>query len=132
MNEGTELEKLANLLRSEPPEKVITFREESARDIRYTLVVGSDDPVLLIKLAWLFGCPEKRIFQLENRFFEAGDDWHGRGQVDLRELADEFLPVRGQFFDFDITIAELRSLAWRKAEHECERSLAHQAVQEAR
>jgi hypothetical protein len=113
MNKGTELEKLVALLSTERPEKAITFREESARDIRYTLVVGSDDLVLLMKLAWLFGCPQERIFQLEDRLFEAGDDWHGRGQVDLRELADEFLSMQGEFFDFDITIFELRSLAQR-------------------
>lgn len=132
MNERTELEKLVALLNTAPPEKAITFREESARDMRYTLVVGSDDLALLMKLAWVFGCPKERIFQLDSRFFEAGDDWHGRGQVDLRELAGEFLPTKGEFFDFDITVAELRSLARRELEHECERSVAHQAVQEAR
>ena len=114
MNEHSELQKLVVLLNTEPLEQVITFREESARDIRYTLVVGSDDLVLLMKLAWLFGCPLERIFQLKDRFFEAGDDWHGRGQVDLRELADEFLLTKGEFFDFDITIFELGSLARRE------------------
>jgi len=128
MNEATELENLVELLSTEPPEKTITFREESARDVRYTLLVGSDDPVLLLKLAWLFGCPQERIFQLGKGLFEAGDDWHGRGQVNLRELADEFLLVQGEFFDFDITMFELRSLVRRELAHECEREPAHKAI----
>ncbi len=132
MNERTELEKLVELLSTEPPEKTITFREESARDVRYTLLVDSDDPVLLLKLAWLFGCPRERIFQLENGPLEASDHWHGRGQVDLRELADEFIPIKGEFFDFDITIFELRSLVRRNLKHQCKRGLAQQAVQGAR
>ena len=108
MNETTELDKLVALLSTESPETEITFREESARDIRYTLVVGTNDNTLLCKLARLFGCREEHLPSAGETRFEADDDWHGRGQVDLRELADEFFQTEGQFFDFDISINELR------------------------
>ena len=111
MNETTELEKLVALLFTEPPETEITFREESARDIRYTLIVSSRDNALLRKLAEIFGCSNERLPKASDTRFEAGDNWHGRGTVDLRELADGFMPAEGEFFDFDITIGELRSLA---------------------
>lgn len=110
MNEATELQRLVTLLSSESPEAEITFREESARDIRYTLVVSSRDNTLLCKLAHIFGCRDERL-PLNRARFEAGDDWHGRGEVNLRDLADEFSRTDGEFFDFDITIAELRSRA---------------------
>ena len=110
MNETTELEKLAALLSTESPETEITFREESSRDIRYTLVVGSNDNALLRKLAGLFGCPDQHLPWARDTQFEAGDYWHGRGEVDLRELADEFMTTHDEFFDFDTTLAELRSI----------------------
>lgn len=107
MNATTELQRLVALLLTESPELEITFREESARDIRYTLVVASCDNTLLCKLARIFGCRDERLPFGRGRF-EAGDDWHGRGEVNLRDLADEFFVTDGQFFDFDVTIGELR------------------------
>lgn len=111
MNETTEIEKLVALLATEPPEAEITFREESARDIRYTLVVDTNDNTLLRRLAGFFGCPDQQLPSAGDTRFEAGDDWHGRGEVDLRDLADELMATHGEFFDFDTTLAELRSLA---------------------
>lgn len=108
MAETTEIEKLVALLSAEPPEIEITFREESLRDIRYTLVVRTNDNALLRKLARVFGCREGQLPAPGDTRFEAGDDWHGRGELDLRELADEFFQTEGEFFDFDITINELR------------------------
>ncbi len=111
MNELTELQKLVPLLSMEPLETEITFREESAREIRYTLIVSCRNNALLRKLAEIFGCPNEHLPRRTDTRFEAADNWHGRGAVDLRELADEFMPTEGEFFDFDITIGELRSLA---------------------
>lgn len=110
MKEAIELKKLTAQLSSERPEVKITFREESARDTRYTLVVATGDNILLRKLARLFGCPVRRLPGTRDARFEAADDWHGRGEVNLRCLADEFMGIRGEFFDFDTTVAELRSL----------------------
>lgn len=111
MNEPTELEKLVTLLSTESAETEITFREESTRDIRYTLVIGTEDNPLLLKLARIFGCPAKDLPWARNKRFEACDDWHGRGKVNLRELADELIVIHGEFFDFQLTLAELRLLA---------------------
>ena len=111
MNEPTELEKLVDLLATESPQTPISFREESAREIRYTLVVGTDNNALLCKLAASFGCPPHDLPWMSDTCFEAGDNWHGRGELDLRELADELMKSRGEFFDFDITIGELRALS---------------------
>lgn len=111
MNETTRIEKLVELLSTEPPETKITFREESARDIRYTLVVSTQDNALLRKLARLFGCPDQHSPSASDTLFKAGDNWHGRGEVDLRDLADELTATHGEFFDFDTTPAELRSLS---------------------
>ena len=111
MNETTEIERLAALLSNEPPETEITFREESARDIRYTIVVGTNDNTLLRKLAGFFGCPNQHLPGARDTRFEVGDNWHGRGQVDLRDLADELMVTHGEFFDFDTTLAELWSHA---------------------
>jgi hypothetical protein len=111
MNQEAELEILASLLAAEPAETEITFREESEREIRYTLVVGTNDNVLLRKLAQIFGCPESGLPRSDEIKFEAADHWHGQGEVDLRELADEFFEIEGEFFDFDITVGRLRSLA---------------------
>jgi len=106
--------KLVRCLSSESSEAVITFREESAREIRYGLVVGTDSNSLLRKLAMVFGCPEKNLPSPGRTCFEAKDNWHGLGDVDLRALADEFTPGHGEFFDFDITISELRALVRSK------------------
>lgn len=111
MKETIELKRLTALLSSEHPEVTITFREESARDTRYTLAVATDDCTLLRKLAQLFGCPDRCLPGPRHTRFEAGDDWHGRGEVDLRDLADEFFRTDGEFFDFEITIGELRARA---------------------
>lgn len=113
MDESHELEKLATLLIDEPPGTLITFREESARDIRYSLVVGTEDGRLLFKLARIFGCSTQHLPSVKDKSFEAGDDWHGQGDIDLRELADEFTATRGEFFDFDIAVSQLRALAVR-------------------
>lgn len=111
MNATTELEKVVTLLSSEPLETKITFREESAREIRYAVVVRTDDSILLRKLARFFGCPDQHLPSIRDKQFEAGDYWHGRGKVDLRALADELTAIKGEFFDFETTLAELRSLA---------------------
>jgi hypothetical protein len=113
MKESTELGKLAAFLVNEAPETRITFREESARDIRYSLVVGTEDNELLRKLARAFGCPVWNLPWVSDKRFEASDDWHGRGSVDLRELADELTAIEGEFFDFDITIGDLRASVGR-------------------
>lgn len=109
MKRATELQELVALTSNEPPETQITFREESASDIRYTLIVGTDDNKFLRKLAQIFGCPSKSLPTPDKNRFEAFDTWHGRGKVDLRALADEFIKTHGEFFDFDTTLAELRS-----------------------
>lgn len=62
---------------------------------------------MLRKLAGIFGCPGERLPAEGRAAFEAGDDRHGRGPVDLRELADEFAADRGEFFDFEITVGEI-------------------------
>ena len=95
MTKTSEIEKLVTFLSTEPPETEITFREESARNIRYTLVVCTNDNALLRKLARLFGCREEHLPPVGDTRFEADDDWHGRGEVDLRELADEFFQAEG-------------------------------------
>ncbi len=109
MNASTELERLVWCLRHEQPELQITFREESQRDVRYTLVVSTSDRALLQKLASLLGCRAKDLPSANATSFEVYDSWNGRGEVDMRELADEFMQTEGEFFDFDITIGELRS-----------------------
>src|SRR5712672_1865174 len=101
MYETTEIKKFVALLSHESSEIEITFREESARDIRYTLAVSTDDNTLLRKLARLFGCPNQHLPQGHDARFEASDTWHGRGQIDLRQLADELMARHGEFFDFD-------------------------------
>lgn len=111
MNKIPEIEKLVALLSNEPPETKISFHEESARDTRYTLVVGANDNTLLRKLAGFFGCPNQHLPGARDTKFEASDAWHGRGQVDLRALADELMAKYGEFFDFDATLTELRSYA---------------------
>lgn len=111
MNETTEIEKLVALLSTETAARQITFREESARDMRYALIVGVGNAELLHKLARIFGCPNGHFLWMGETHFEAADDWHGQGDVNLRDLADEFIAIKGEFFDFDITIAELRSQA---------------------
>jgi hypothetical protein len=74
-------------------------------------VIGAPSNALLRKLAVLFGCPRENLPPPDDTRFEASDNWHGRGPVDLRELADEFMPTQGEFFDFDITVRELAALA---------------------
>jgi len=110
MTAASELFKLGDLLADESPEATITFREESARESRYTLVISTPGNALLRKLALLFGCPKENLPPPGDTRFEASDNWHGRGSVDLRELADEFMPTQGEFFDFDITVRELVAL----------------------
>ena len=116
MTETTELEKLVAFLATELPETQISFCEESDPDIRYALVVGTEENQLLHKLARLFGCFDEKPHWADHTHFEADDDWHGRGKVNLRDLADEFIAIKGEFFDFSITIAELRMLAGRQCE----------------
>jgi hypothetical protein len=109
MNSSTELERLVWCLRGEQPKLQITFREESSRDVRYTLVVSTSDRALLQKLAALLGCPAENLPRTSDTSFEVSDSWNGRGEVDMRELADELMKTEGEFFDFDITIRELRT-----------------------
>ncbi len=113
MNKFTELEKLVAFLAKHSPETQISFCEESDPNMRYALVVGTDDNELLHKLARLFGCREEAPPWADHTHFEADDDWHGRGEVNLRDLADEFVAIKGEFFDFAITIAELRLFSCR-------------------
>ena len=105
-----ELKKLALALKDENPKALVTFLEDPDPDNRYALTVHTEDG-LLRKLAQLFGCPEKELPGEDDNEFEAGDHWHGRGQINLRTLADEVIQMNGPFFTEAYTVEELRKLA---------------------
>ncbi|MDA1276890.1 MAG: hypothetical protein O2960_22975 [Verrucomicrobia bacterium] len=111
MNETTEIEKLAAALKTERPKTKIYFYEESDPDACSTLFVETQGSRLLVKLARLFGCLVKESHWTDCVRFEADDEWNGRGKVNLRDLADEFVDIKGECFSFSITVAELRLLA---------------------
>jgi hypothetical protein len=112
-NSSNEIEKLVTLLPKELSEERISFREESDRERRYTLRVSTSDTRLLRRLAHVFGCPNPLLPDSHQTQFEASDSWHGHGAVDLRALADELIPRKGEFFDFDIAVGDLPMLASR-------------------
>lgn len=106
------VEKLVAALETESPETLMSFREDSDPENLYGLFVGAKDDQLQNNLALLFGCSENESDCSEFIHFEVSPDWHGRGRVNMRDLADEFIYLEGEFFDFSITVAELRSLAF--------------------
>jgi hypothetical protein len=106
------VEKLAFALEIEPPESCISFFEDPDWENRYALIVGTNDDSLRRKLAYLFGCESEDEWAFsECSYFQVSSHWHGRGHVNLRDLADEFIFLEGEFFDFSVTVAELKSLA---------------------
>jgi hypothetical protein len=108
MDSREELKKLALALKDEDPKALVTFSEDP--DNRYALTVHTEDG-LLRKLAQLFGCPEKELPGEDDNEFEAGDHWHGRGQINLRTLADEMIQINAPFFTEAYTVEELRKFA---------------------
>ena len=114
MNESTEIEKLVAALETEPPETQISFYEDSDPGNRYGLVVGTEDDKLRNKLGFLFGCLDEELDFSEYTHFDVGDDWHGRGKVNMRDLADQFIELKGEFFSFSTTVAELTVLSRRQ------------------
>ena len=115
MNKLTSIETLVAALKNEVSETTISFYEETDRENLYALIVGTDDDRLRNKLAKLFGCEEEDegCFS-EYTHFEVFPDWYERGKVNMRDLADEFIGLKGEFFNFSITVAELRLLPLRQ------------------
>jgi len=106
------IEKLAFALETEAPERRISFYEDPDPENLYALVVGTNDDSLRKKLAGLFGCEkEDESTFSESSHFQVYSHWNGLGHVNMRDLADEFIFFEGEFFDFSVTVAELKSLA---------------------
>ncbi len=103
-----ELAELAKTLRTAEPTARITFAESANPDNRYALTVETYSKGLLRQLAQIFGCPHDALPDGEETEFEAGDDWHGNGLVDLRNLADELSEIHDVFFTETYTVAELQ------------------------
>lgn len=109
-----EFGRLAALLQREgvPPETEITFTEDSSADNRYALrVVAEDAPGLARKLAAFWGCPQADLPLHLAVNLEATDDWHGRGEGDLRAFGDELGEWDEPFFDRSLTVAEIHAIA---------------------
>ena len=93
----------------------LRFLEDHEADNRFALsvhvrTINGQQPDLLRKLATFFGCPEPKLPEEGDDYFEASDSWHGRGIGNLRDLADEISANDGQFFDIEYTVLEIRSV----------------------
>ena len=111
LDKREELKNFALALVDENPKALITFSEDPDPDNRYALTVNTAESRLLRKLARLFGCPEKELPEDDSVEFEAGDHWHGRGEINLRTLADELIQIHGPFFRSGFTVEELQRFA---------------------
>jgi hypothetical protein len=106
-----ELKKLGQALKDANPKTFITFKEDHDPENRYAIVVNTEEHGLLRKLAKIFGCLEEELPEDDAVEFEAGDHWHGRGEINLRTLADELIQIHGPFFSSVFTVEELQRFA---------------------
>ena len=116
-----ELKLLSDFLIDVDPKIDLAFREESEADNRNALSVSGIGsyreevfPDLIIRLARFWGCPEENLPEVAG--FEASDSWHGRGEGDLRTLADELGKIYGQYYDAIISVQDIHDLAMTAAE----------------
>jgi hypothetical protein len=107
-----EFVKLSDLLKNlEIPETTeIRFFEESDRGNLYEITVGCQDTTLLRKLAEFWGAGQGTTTFAENQL-TASDSWHGRGQGNLRKLADEIGIFDSPFFDMTMDVQEIHEIA---------------------
>jgi hypothetical protein len=103
-----QLNELAIVLDKWNPKYTIRFKEDADPENKYGLSIETKNPELLRLLARTFGCPIKEYPGKDDTTFEAGDQWHGNGRVNLRDLADELIRMHGEFFDETYTVAELK------------------------
>lgn len=71
-----------------------------------TLGFECEDEGIAEILATFFGCPEGDIHGEEE--YEAEPHWHGNGEGNLEELADEISRLNGAGKNFEITISVQR------------------------
>ena len=109
-----QLNQLAKELAKWNPKATIHFTEDSDPENKYALGVQTNNPELLRFLARICGCPIRDYPEKTDTYFEAGDQWHGRGRINLRDLADELIRMHGEFFDVEYTVGELKKFKTRK------------------
>lgn len=109
-----ELNLLARELKNYNSNLTVQFAESNSVDNRYALTVQTKNSELLRYLARLFGCPIQDYPTRTATSFEAGDRWHGRGRINLRDLADELIRMHGEFFDVEYTVGKLKEFKLRR------------------
>ena len=104
---------LAEFLKDEDQSTALWFKESSRADNRYELSLAcfNESPGFIRRLAVHFGESIK-----EAQGYEEDDNELTNVEVsgdggEWRALADEFVQIEGEFFDFTITVAELIELA---------------------
>lgn len=89
------------------PDVELMFEESNEKENRYALSLGGPGKELMTALCEFYGGSARHLVaSTDNDWFEfeAFDRWHGRGRGDLRELADEFIDIFGQFFSETVTV----------------------------
>jgi len=66
---------------------------------------------LLRRVVQFFGCPEEELPMSYDRALCASCSWHGNGEGNLRELADELIQIYEAFFDVGNTTADWIALS---------------------
>jgi len=104
---------LAEFLKDEDSSTQINFVEESRADDRYelSLTLRAASPGLIRCLAVYFGQSTKEAQQYEEDEDELTNAEVNGDGGEWRALADEFVQLEGEFFDFTISVAELIELA---------------------
>lgn len=109
-----QLNQLAKELAKWNHKSTIVFTEDSDPENKYAIGVQTKNTELLRFLARISGCPIRDYPEKTDTYFEAGDQWHGRGRINLRDLADELIRLHGEFFDVEYTVAELKKFKLKK------------------
>jgi len=66
---------------------------------------------LLRRVTQFFGCPDEELPLYYDMTLYASDSWHGNGEGNLRELADELIQIYEAYFDVGNTTASWIALS---------------------
>jgi hypothetical protein len=100
-----ETKKLLAHLHQFSGETMLTFREDTDPGNLYALSLACEDNALVRTVADVLGCPEDE--KPEGGGFENSDYW--KGEISLRDVADELTSIWGGFFDETVSLFGLRA-----------------------
>jgi len=87
----------------------IRFTEDADPENRFALEIECEDEAISNLIAGFYGCPKDEL--PFDAVFQASDSWHGQGEGNLRDLADEIIAEYGEFFDVTLPVSKIISLA---------------------